>query len=372
MPRVNGVYQLPPGSEGVPNTTIQSNKYNTVLSDLASDANAKRPIGAGGTGGSTAVEANDALNTTSANMASAATLNLANATGVVVNVTGTTAITSLGTVNSGAERVLVFAAALTLTHNATSLILPGGANIVTAAGDVATFRSKGSGNWVCVGYQTPLRAELSLVNLKGADMASAATVNLANATGDFVNITGTTTITALGTVPAGAERNLVFAGVLTLTHNATSLILPGNANIVTAAGDVATVRSLGSGNWNCVNYVRGSGMPVPVATQAQAQAGTDNATVMTPLRVTQAISNTVSTLFYAGSGTPLETNFPIGHPVMAAASTTTLNTVVPLRAVSGAVIAYATGTGTNQLAGTWIFKGRSDGGNNIGLFVRVA
>lgn len=111
---------------------------------------------------------------------------------------------------------------------------------------------------------------------------------------------------------------------------------------------------------------------VPKADQATAIAGIDDTMAMTPLRVAQAIANTVSTLFYSGSGTALETNFPIGHPVMAASSTTTLNTVVILRAVSGAVVAYATGTGTNQLAGTWIFKGRSDTGNNIGLFVRVA
>lgn len=168
MPRVNGVYQLPPGSYGAPNTTIQSNKYNTLIDDLASEANGKRPIGAGGTGASSAVEANDALNTISATMASAATLNLANATGVVVNVTGTTTITALGTVSSGAERVLVFAAALTLTHNATSLMLPGGADITTAAGDVATFRSKGAGNWVCVSYQRASGGTLTPVVLSAA------------------------------------------------------------------------------------------------------------------------------------------------------------------------------------------------------------
>jgi hypothetical protein len=123
------------------------------VADITADQNAARPITAGGTGGTSAVSGNDGLNTTGADMASAATLNLANATGVVINVTGTTTITALGTVNSGATRTLVFAGALTLTHNATSLILPGAANITTAAGDVATFRSKGAGNWVCVGYQ---------------------------------------------------------------------------------------------------------------------------------------------------------------------------------------------------------------------------
>jgi hypothetical protein len=69
-----------------------------------------------------------------------------------VNVTGTTAITSFGTV-ANSRKLVRFTATLTLTHNATSLILPGGANITTAAGDVAEFVSDGSGNWRCVGYQ---------------------------------------------------------------------------------------------------------------------------------------------------------------------------------------------------------------------------
>lgn len=109
-----------------------------------------------------AVKRNDSINTTSSNIASAATTNLANATGVVVNITGTTTITALGTLPSGVERVLIFAGALTLTHNATSLILPGGANILTAAGDVAIARSLGSGNWKIVSYQRASRVPADL------------------------------------------------------------------------------------------------------------------------------------------------------------------------------------------------------------------
>lgn len=94
---------------------------------------------------------------------------------------------------------------------------------------------------------------------KGADIASAGTVDLAAATGSFVHITGTTTITAFSSMTAGAMRVLVFDGILTLTHNATSLILPTGANITTAAGDVAVFVSEGSGNWRCVEYQRKDG-----------------------------------------------------------------------------------------------------------------
>ena len=104
---------------------------------------------------------------------------------------------------------------------------------------------------------------------KGADIASATTTNIGAATGNYVDVTGTTTITGLGAVQAGTERTVTFTGILTLTHNATSLILPGGANITTAAGDVATFVSLGSGNWKCVGYQRATGQPLIPSTPAQ-------------------------------------------------------------------------------------------------------
>lgn len=102
-----------------------------------------------------------------------------------------------------------------------------------------------------------------LLNLaKGSNIASAGTTDIAAATANFVHITGTTTITALGTAQAGAQRIVVFDGILTLTHNGTSLILPTAANITTAAGDTAFMVSEGSGNWRCVAYFRKDGTPV--------------------------------------------------------------------------------------------------------------
>lgn len=97
--------------------------------------------------------------------------------------------------------------------------------------------------------------------IMGAAIASAGSIDLGAASGSTVHITGTTTITSLGTAAAGAEKNVIFDGVLTLTHNATSLILPGGANITTAAGDTAIVVSEGSGNWRCLAYQRASASP---------------------------------------------------------------------------------------------------------------
>ena len=105
------------------------------------------------------------------------------------------------------------------------------------------------------------------------DAASASTVAIGVAASNLVRITGTTTITSFGTVAAGAVRHVLFAGALTLTHNATSLILPGAANITTAAGDAATFESLGSGNWRCLSYQRADGSALAGVTQQYADMG---------------------------------------------------------------------------------------------------
>lgn len=97
------------------------------------------------------------------------------------------------------------------------------------------------------------------------DVASATTTDIGAAAGNFVRITGTTGITGLGTANAGVWRVVRFAGALTLTHNATSLILPrGGANITTAANDGMLAISLGSGNWWVPVYARANGEPVTV------------------------------------------------------------------------------------------------------------
>src|SRR5689334_12682736 len=53
-------------------------------------------------------------------------------------------------------------------------------------------------------------AVLSKLGVKGADIASASSIDLGAATGDFVDVTGTTTITALGTASAGTQRAVRF------------------------------------------------------------------------------------------------------------------------------------------------------------------
>lgn len=98
---------------------------------------------------------------------------------------------------------------------------------------------------------------------KGAAVASSGTTNIFGTDGDFLHITGTTTITSFGTaLKAGAMRVVVFDGALTLTHHATNLILPGAANITTAAGDTLIVRAETTTTFRIISYMKASGYPV--------------------------------------------------------------------------------------------------------------
>ena len=95
-------------------------------------------------------------------------------------------------------------------------------------------------------------------NYQASDVASASTIDLDACTGNLVDVTGTTTITAI-TLSQGDDITVRFTGALTLTNGA-SLKLPGAANITTAAGDTAIFRGYASGVVQCMFYQRASGL----------------------------------------------------------------------------------------------------------------
>lgn len=86
-------------------------------------------------------------------------------------------------------------------------------------------------------------------------VASAATCNILGAPSEKILISGTATITSFGVGP-NVRRWVRVTGVLTLTHTAGVLILPGGANIVTAGNDCFVVQSDGNSNCRVVNYQR--------------------------------------------------------------------------------------------------------------------
>jgi hypothetical protein len=118
---------------------------------------------------------------------------------------------------------------------------------------------------------------------RGPDIASASTLSLPAGGGGVFNVTGTTGVTGISSAQGGRCIKLRFAGALTMTHNGTSLILPGAANITTAAGDTAIfvneAAADGSGsNWRCFSYQRATGSPLNLttftATQTDLETGT--------------------------------------------------------------------------------------------------
>lgn len=181
----SGVYSLPGTYQAVTGETIQAQQHNDPLEDLESDANTARPVVAGGTGATTAAAAR------------------------------------------------------------TNLAVPGLADNNTFTGNQTV-----SGTITSSGINTFSKIQKWA---KGADVASANALTLGD-DGNYFDITGTTAITSIATKGAGTVVKLHFDGALTLTHDATALILPGSGNITTAAGDEAEFVEYATGDWRCLNY----------------------------------------------------------------------------------------------------------------------
>lgn len=222
----NGVYSLPAGYLATTGTTIQISQHNPIFEDVQTALTARLPVNGskGMTGalglsdglvGAPALRFTTALTTglykvtggfgatvagslvasftngsfnfvDGGDIASATALTLG--TGNVFNITGTTAITSIATKGVGTIVWLRFNAALTLTHDATNLILLSGASITTRAGDWAQFEEYGSGTWRMTAYHradgTAITPSLPRGHISGCILS-----NGSDATND-INLTG--------------------------------------------------------------------------------------------------------------------------------------------------------------------------------------
>lgn len=134
--------------------------------------------------------------------------------------------------------------------------------IVAGAADVVTISTTN------VGIVQTLTAAKAINLAAPVTVASGATTNVFAAASNNVDMSGTATVTAFDTAAAGITRSVTATGAFTLTHNAVSLILPGGANIVAAAGDTFEVLSLGSGNAKVREYMRATGRPLIGGTPA--------------------------------------------------------------------------------------------------------
>lgn len=181
-----------------------------------------------------------------------------------------------------------------------------------AVGNTATVTEQLTGTSASV-YATP--DSVAGLWQRGADIASTGTLSLPAGGGGVYNITGTTTINGIGSAQGGRTVKLKFAGALTLTHNGTTFILPGAANITTVAGDTAEfindAAADGSGsNWRCFDYQRSSGSPINLTdfTAVQATMETGTSTTLFPtvgvIKYHDGVAKAWLTGDYAGGSTP--------------------------------------------------------------------
>ncbi len=144
------------------------------------------------------------------------------------------------------------------------------------------------------------------------DLASAATTNIGGQASRKLRITGTTGITSFGTTYTGPIP-LRFAGALTITHHATTLICPGGVNLTVAAGDmlIATPKCTTSGTfdgWMILGLQRATGkadtavLADTAITATNQSGGTVNATKTSGSTTTSTI---VGTMNSASGGTAI-------------------------------------------------------------------
>lgn len=104
------------------------------------------------------------------------------------------------------------------------------------------------------------------------EVSASAATSIGAAQSNNVRIAGAATITVFDAVASGIVRRVRFTGVCTLTHNATSLVLPGGANITTAVGDSLVAESFGGGNWKVLFYQKATGLVPGLGTMAVQNA----------------------------------------------------------------------------------------------------
>lgn len=135
----------------------------TVISDLTTTPGTNSPAGSESAKGvvddylrahaAFIKQISDIVQGATVTLPSAATVNIGFAGALNVAITGTTTITAFDLYAEGTLRYVLFSGAMTLTHNAAVLVLPGAGNILTVSGDVGIFKSNGSGKWTCLVFQ---------------------------------------------------------------------------------------------------------------------------------------------------------------------------------------------------------------------------
>ncbi len=172
-----------------------------------------------------------------ADVASAGALTLGT-DGNYFDITGTTTITSIATVSIGTWVRLHFDGALTLTHHATDLVLPTGANITTAAGDEAEFIEYASGDWRCVSYSAATGRALT-----GNITLGSPTTTTSGTSHDYTG------------VPAGTKEILIAFSGVSLSGTSDILVQIGDAGGIETTGYISATATAAGNNSSTAGFI---------------------------------------------------------------------------------------------------------------------
>ncbi|MDR3464222.1 MAG: hypothetical protein P4L76_18110 [Beijerinckiaceae bacterium] len=292
-------------------------------------------------------------------IASASTVDLGTAPGHLVNITGTSSITSFGSSASTTQPIyyVVFGGAPTVVYNATSMITPTGGNLTPSLGANALLQYLGAGNWKILAYNPsssgagvaampPPQGRLTLTTatpVQVANVSAASTVYYTPDVGNQVpqwnggsfasstcaensNVLANSATGSAG--PAAAVANAVYdlfvwynSGICTLTRGPLWSQASG-VSISIATPAVIT--------WNGHGLV--AGQPIIFSTTGTLPTGL-----------------TAGTVYYVIAAGLATNTFEISTSVGGAAVNTTGSQTGVQSAISGSYAGRGTGAGTTQL-----------------------
>jgi hypothetical protein len=198
---------------------------------------------------------------------------------------------------------------------------------------------------------------------EGSAVASAATTDIWATDGNTIHVTGTATITGVGTAPrVGAWRKVIFDGALVLTHGA-NLNLPGSANITTAAGDVAFVYADTTTQFDVLHFKasgRANRLAAPDFTSSEQTVAADtvlnvsHGLGVTPSFVDVVLRNKTSELGYA-VGEEVLANGRLGSSSADAGATVSKDStdVTITQGLNFQLLSQSTLNGTTITVGNW-------------------
>lgn len=166
-------------------------------------------------------------------LASSATVDLGAALTPVVQITGTTTITSFGTA-ANTRKWIYFSGACPITYNATSMITPFGVSFTTAAGDCAVVASDANGYWRWLAYLPAASTGTGAAVLATSPTLVTPTIGIASAT----------SINKVAITAPASSATLTIANGKTLTSNSTMTLQGGDAAVLSIdAGKTLTASS---------------------------------------------------------------------------------------------------------------------------------